>query len=65
MNLQTTVTFADKYTFADFQAIKYNLDSMLVRQCVAIDPITNIVEVSVFTDDGHGNGNLLYKFQLA
>jgi len=63
--LQTKVTFADKYTLADFRAIKYNLDNMMVRQIVDVDPVTKITTVHVFTDDGQGNGNFMYKFDLA
>lgn len=62
--LQTKVTFADKHILADFRAIKYNLDNSMVRQVIDTDIVTKITTVHVFTDDGHGNGNLLYKFDL-
>ena len=62
--VQTNVKFADKYTLADFKAIKYNLDNMLVRQFVSVDPVTKKTMVDVFTDDGQGNGNHLYQFAL-
>lgn len=62
--IQTSVEFADKYTLADFKAIKYNLDNMLVRQFVSKDPVDGHTYVDVYTDDGAGNGNHLYKFAI-
>lgn len=64
IDLQTTVTFPDRHTLADFRAIKYNFDNILGRQCVVVDPISQIPVVEVYTDDGQGNGNLLYRFEL-
>lgn len=49
---------------ADFKAIKYDLDNMLVRQCISYDPVDRHTYVEVYTDDGKGNGNVLYKFAL-
>lgn len=62
--IQTSVAFADKHTLADFKAIKYNIDNMLVRQIVSVDPVDGHTYVDVYTDDGQGNGNHLYKFAL-
>lgn len=62
--IQTTVVFADKHTMADFRKAKLCFENMLVRQIVSVDPIDGHTWVDVYTDDGHGNGNHLYRFAL-
>jgi len=62
-DLQTTVKFADRYLLNDLRNMKH-FSNCLVRQVIDADPIRKIVSVSVFTDDGKGNGNFLYKFDL-
>lgn len=62
--LQTTVKFADKHTMADFRKAKLYLENMLVRQIVSVDPVDGHTYVDIYTDDGQGNGNHLYKFAL-
>lgn len=62
--LMTMVEFSDKHTMADFRKAKLYLENMLVRQIVAVDPIDGHTYVDVYTNDGQGNGNHLYKFAL-
>lgn len=61
MQVQTNVTYRDKYEFDH-----YTKDG-LAQDCsmhIEIDPVTHIKEVFIYTNDGRGNGNLIFKFAV-
>lgn len=57
VNIQTTVEMEDFYA-------KCVDISVLTRTFIATDPITKIRECNVYTDDGRGNGDLIFSFPL-
>jgi hypothetical protein len=62
--IDTTVVFSDPYTLNNFRGRQSPFDNILVRQFVAVDPVDYKTYVEVYTDDGYGNGNLLYRFEV-
>ena len=66
VDIQTTVSGRD-----DWLDIKRNIQlyggdcNILTRTIITVDPIDNIARCSVFTDDGKGNGDLMFSFEMA
>ena len=59
--IQTGLEFNNRY---DMETYTQDDISILTRMFVNIDPITHIKEMSIYTDDGRGNGVLIFKCNL-
>lgn len=62
INLQTNIKFED-HRYQDFMKDTQAAGIKAVVQ-MNRDPITGTTELCVYTDDGHGNGTLMFSFQM-
>lgn len=62
-NLQTTVVFADEW-LTQFKKDAADCKSYNAAIHLERDPITNRASLTVFTDDGRGNGLPFFKIEL-
>ena len=60
MDIQTTIKIAREYEdkFRETDAVI----ETRVAICISVDPIDNKKRVTVYTDDGFGNGNEILSF---
>lgn len=56
-NIQTTVVMDDRYTDRE-------INGQNVAMHITVDPIDQIKRCEVYTDDGYGNGVLIFKFEM-
>jgi hypothetical protein len=63
MDIQTTVkidpNWADRFAIADAAAIV-----LQVAIHIDTDPVDHKRRCTIFTDDGHGNGELILRFDM-
>lgn len=60
MHIQTTVQFPPR-KLEDLR--RAEVTTKLVSIHVMVDPVTGREEVSIYDDDGRGNGNLILRFE--
>lgn len=50
---------------ASLASPQFRDSSVQCRAFIGVDPVTNVVGFELYTDDGQGNGNLIFGMPLA